>query len=356
MSYQRIATPRIYPCAINHALSLGKMTTANFKHYIGGAEQTSDNKSELFNLKPAQAVNLGGNNTTSEHIIQIDSNEASDTFMSDNNFMLIMGHNFHNADVKFRVYNYDTWGETVKTLTPIVNAGSLTGSGGTWTSPQSGNYQAWYNNWTLFSFTGGSTTNQYTRLYLNYNDDDHGASGSVRTPDGSYAQDIKIANIIMGDYWDFPHAPDMRIKKSIEFGNTVQESVGGSTYSNASWLAAPHWGGSFEAFDAKTHTTPNQMRKAGKVTYDMNFSYMTDSDLFTSELYQEQDIFTETSFMGQVLQRTLGTHHPFLIQWDNSSSALVRDNFSWVRFVGVPTFTQVAHRTWNVNVSLVEEF
>lgn len=354
MSYQRIRTPRIYPCAINHSLSLGKMTTANFKHYIDGSEQ-SDNKSELFNLKPAQAVNLGGNGTTLEHIIQIDSNEDSDTFVSDNNFMLIMGHNFHNADVKFKVYNYDTWGEAYKALTPIVNAGSTTGTGGEWTSPQSGSYQAWYNNWTLFSFTGGSTTNRYTRLYLNHNSAEHGADGSTRT-NASYGQDISIANIIMGDYWDFPHSPDLEIKKSIEFGNNVQESIGGSKYSTASWLSAPHWGGKHEAFDAKTHLTPNQMRKAGKITYDMKFSYMQDSDLFTPELYQEQDIFTETSFMGQVLQRTLGTHHPFLIQWDNSSSSLVRDNFSWVRFAKVPSFRQVAINIWECDVSLVEEF
>jgi len=335
------------------------MTTANLKHYIGGSAQ-SDNKAELFNLKPAQAVNLGGNDTDSQHIIEIDYNEAGDSFVSYNNFMLIMGHNFHNADVKYLLKKDDDGdfsGQSAIELTPIVNAGSLTGTGGEWTSPQSGYYQAWYNNWTLFSFSGGSSANQIYRLYLDVNDAEHGQTGNTRTsPDGYYGQDISIANIIMGDYWDFPHSPDLEIKKSIEFGNKTQESIGGSTYSTASWLSAPHWGGDFEAFDAKTHLTPNQMRKAGKITHDMKFSYMQDTDLFTSELYQEQDIFTETSFMGQVLQRTLGTHHPFLIQWDNSSSALIRDNFSWVRFAKVPSFRQVAINIWECDVSLVEEF
>jgi len=60
--------------------------------------------------------------------------------------------------------------------------------------------------------------------------------------------------------------------------------------------------------------------------------------------------------MGQVLQRTLGTHHPFLIQWDDTTVALVRDNFSWVRFTKVPSFRQVAINIWECDVSLVEEF
>ena len=336
MSYQRITTPRIYPCAINHALSLGEMATSD----ITQSGITSASPIEMFDLKPSNAVTIGGNSTATQHIIKINFNESSDTFMSDSNFMLILGHNFEDAGVKFNLQHDDDSGfasAVSPALTEVVNIGGDVASGAS-------NYATPTNNgWSLFTWSTGGSDNQYYRLILD----------SVSS---NYATDIKIACIIIGDYWDFPHAPDLNIQKSIAFGNKIQESIGGTTYSNASWLAAPHWAGMYEPFDNKNHSTPNQMRKAGKMRYNMNFSYMTDSDLFYSEMYQEEDIFSESSFMGQVLQRTLGTHHPFMIQWDNSSSSLFRDNFSWVRLTDVPSFSQVAHQTWNCDLSLIEQF
>jgi len=345
MAYQRIATPRIYPCAINHALSLSEMTSANLTQ----AGITSASPIEMFDLKPSNVVTIGGNGTATQHIIKINFNETGDTFMSDSNFMLIMGHNFEQSGVKFKLQHSDSAtfadGEVVNpALTQLVNSGGdVRADAGTNVGDGEYTTALTYNGWSLFTWDGGDTDNQYYWLTLD-------------SESGNYDTDIKISCIIMGTMWSFPHAPDMSIQKSIAFGNTIQESVGGMTYSNSSWLAAPHWGGMTEAFEAKNHVTPNQMRKAGKLQYDMNFSYMTDSDIFYSELYQEQDIFTETSFMGNVLQRTLGTHHPFLIQWDDTTVALVRDNFSWVRFSDVPKFNQVANQTWNANVSLTEQF
>ena len=346
MAYQRIATPRIYPCAINHSLSLGEMAASNLTQ----TGITSASPIEMFDLRPSNVVTLGGNGTTTQHIIKINFNETSDSFMSDSNFMLIMGHNFEQSGVKLKLQHSDssTFADgTVHNpaLTQLVNSGGNV-DGEVVGNFEDANYTTalTYNGWSLFTWDGGDTNNQYYRLTLDSKD------GTA------YDEDIKISCIVMGTMWSFPNSPDLNIKKSIAFGNNIQESVGGMTYSNAQWLAAPHWGGMTEAFDAKTHVTPNQMRKAGKMSYDMSFSYMADSDVFYPEMYQEQDMFTNSSFMGNVLQRTFGTHHPFLIQWDDSTTALVRDNFSWVRFADVPKFDHVAYNVWSTSVSLVEQF
>ena len=322
------------------------MSTANLTQ----SGITSASPADMFDLRPSNVVTIGGSGTSTVHKIDINFNETGDNFLSHSNYMLIMGHNFEQANVRFRVQHSDssTFADgTVQSLalTELVNIGGDQGIGVSDGNESNGTYTgavSW-NGWSLFSFPPGTANNQYWRI-------------SLKPVSGNYTTDIKIASISMGDMWSFPHAPDLNIRKSIDFRNTVQESVGGMTYSNVTGVAAPHWGGMFEAFDAKNHVTPNQMRKAGKMTYDMKFSYMTDSDIFYSELYQEEDIFTEDSFMGSVLQRTLGTHHPFLIQWDDSTAALVRDNFSWVRFTDVPQFNQVAHRVWDANVSVTEQY
>ena len=333
MSYQRIATPRIYPCAINHALSLGRMASTD----ITQAGITSASPIEMFDLRPANAYTIGGNGTTTQHIIKINTQMTTDSY-TDNNYMLILGHNLEQSGVKFKLQHDDEsdFSSAVSpALTELVNIGGDVISG-SYAEPSN-------NGWSLFTWTTGGSDNQYYRLILD-------------SDNGNYPTDIKISCIIMGEYWSFPHAPDLNIKKSLAFGNTIQESVGGMAYSNASWLAAPPWGGMVEAFETKDHTTPHAMRKAGKFSWDLNFSYMADSDAFYEALYQEQDIFTDSSFMGNLLQRTFGTHHPFLIQWDDSATGSVYDNFSWVRLADVPKFNQVAHRTWNANVSLIEEF
>ena len=338
MAYQRIATPRIYPCSINHSLSLGRMASTDITHTIGGSGGI-DNIIELFDLRPSSAVTLGGGTSSSaQHIIKINTQMTGDTY-TDNNYMLILGHNLEQSGVKFKLQHDDTAdfsGTPVSpALTELVNIdGDVT----------SGNYATPANNgWSLFTWTTGVSDNQYYRLILD----------SVA---GNYDDDIKISCIIMGEYWSFPHSPDLNIKKSIEFGNNVQESIGGSTYSTASWLAAPPWGGMVEAFETKNHTTPHAMRKAGKFSWDLNFSYMADSDVFYEALYQELDIFTDSSLMGNLLQRTFGTHHPFLIQWDDSATGDAFDNFSWVRLTDMPKFNHVANRVWNANVSLIEQF
>jgi hypothetical protein len=343
MAYQRIATPRIYPCSINHSLSLGRMASTDLTQ----AGITSASPIEMFDLQPASAYTIGGDDSTTQHIIKINTQMTTDSY-TDNNYMLILGHNLEQSGVKFKLQHSDssTFADDSvvnPALTELVNIGGNV-SAGSGDDFDEANYATPGNNgWSLFTWTSGGSDNQYYRLTLD----------SVA---GNYDDDIKISCIIMGEYWSFPHAPDMAIQKILAFGNTIQESVGGMTYSNASWLAAPPWGGMVEAFENKNHTTPHAMRKAGKFSWDLNFSYMTDSDVFYPELYQEQDIFTDSSFMGNVLQRTFGTHHPFLIQWSDSAVGSVYDNFSWVRLADVPKFNQVANQVWNANVSLVEQF
>ena len=157
MAYQRIATPRIYPCAINHSLSLGKMATTDLTQ----TGITTASPIEMFDLKPSNTVTIGGNGTSTQHQIIMNFQEASDTFVSDSNFMLIFGHNFYTAGVKFKLQHDDdsAFGSAQSPpVTELVNIGGDFASGYYAQPPNNG--------WSLFTWEGGETDNQYDKLVL----------------------------------------------------------------------------------------------------------------------------------------------------------------------------------------------
>ena len=333
MSYQRFQTPRLYADNINWLLSLGRIDTSST--YMSQSGITSDTPAEMFDMKPSNLVTIGGNGASTTHYITINTNISTDA-NQDANFVAILGHNFKTSDVKFQVQtddasSFDSDGSfKTPTMTEVVN---LDLGGTAYASPGE-------NGWSLATFTQASD-NQYIRIRLD-------------PRAGNYDADIKIGCILIGEYFDFPHSPDLSIKKQLIFdGIQTQQSIGGQTYGNASFINGADW--FLEPMRNSTETSANALQKSGRVQLDMNFSYMADTDVYPQELYDKTHFIGTNNLLNNVLQRSSGGLHPFLFQYDKDTSN-AEDSFLWCRLNNTPTFTQVANRVWSTKIDILEEF
>ena len=415
MSYQRLQTPRIYTCNIQYLLSVGKMAASDITA-SGLSMATGSTLIEMFDMKPNNVQTIIANGTTTAHKITFDTNISTDA-SQDSNFIAILGHNLKEAGAKFQLQTDDSSafaspsgsdGDLLP-LTAIVNCANQSdtdtgtntaealdnsetgvdvesGHGGRFSEGDfikiddeimyvdsvssdtltvdrastdttavthnsgadiefTGYTEPANNGWTLASFTQ-ATDNRYIRLII----DPNGAANDT------YSSDIKIGAIMIGEMADvFPTSPDMNIKKQLLYeGVSVQNSIGGQTYSNASHLMKPNWG-NYNPWETKTTATLNSMTTSGRMKVDMNFSYMTDTDVFLENHYDRADLGTETNLVSNLLQRTHNSHIPFIFQFDKDT-ATANDSFMMCRLVKEPTFNQVANQTWNCDVSLIEEF
>jgi len=331
MAYQRILTPRIYTDNINWMLSLGQMVTGDIT--LSGLSIASGySLLSMFDMKPANLQTITANGISTQGIIKIDTGLTTD-ITQDANFIAILGHNLKSADVKFKLQtDDDTDFGTAQSpaLTEVVNIGGDVSSGD-YATPA-------YNGWSLFTFTQASD-NAFIRLIID-------------AETSNYDADIKIGALLLGEYIDLPHSPDLSIKKQIIYdGVKKQNSTGGQTYSNATWLKSPDW---------VTHAYggiqigANPLTKSGRTHLDMNFSYLADTDVFPAIMYNYNYLTAGNDIVSNLVFRTHGGHFPFLFQFDKDTTT-VEDAFMYCRLAKEPTFTQVANQTWNSDISLIEE-
>lgn len=336
MSYQRILTPRIYVDNINYAFLRGKMSTSDITSSLLGFN-TGSSLLGMFDLRPTnvQSLNEGGGND--DFYIEIDSNFSTDANV-DNNFIAILGHNMHSANAEFRIKTDDAsdFGSAQSpAMTEVVNCGGDVSSGSSnYANPAS-------NGWSLATFTQTSD-NRYMRIYFQA-----GASGN-------YAADTQIGAILVGEYFDLSHSPNLSIKKSYEFDGVKKlQSLGGQTYSNANFLHAGDWAVK-SAFYNSTSTTANPA-KFGRINLDMAFSFMADTDVYPDKHYDPSQIIQTNNVVNNLIIKTASGHLPFLFQFDKDT-ATADDSFLWCRLNKDMAFTQVAHQYWNTTMSLREEF
>jgi hypothetical protein len=165
---------------------------------------------------------------------------------------------------------------------------------------------------------------------------------------------MQLSTIQIGEYLTLPNAPDMNINKSIIYdGVKKQNSIGGQTYANASHIRPPDW--IQEPWETGGSATINTYGRSGRIKLDMNFSYLNDTDVFPDEFYDRQDIVTGNDITSNLIFRTNGGMFPFLFQFDKDT-ATAKDSFMWCRLLDDPTFSQVMHRLWSVDLSLIEEY
>jgi len=350
MSYQRIQTPRIYTDNINWLMSLGRIEAkvgalASGNHFQTNLDTANDftqgSVMELFDMKLSNVVKIGSHNSTaltsSSSAIYFDVDTSITTDSAQDMNHLFFTHNLEECGAKFRVIVSDSStfasGNTIPTMTEVVNASV---SGG-WATPAN-------NGWSLITWADTTgNANQYVRL-------------EIDSVSGNYDNaTMQLSSIQMGEYFTFSHSPDMNIKKSIQYdGVKRHQSIGGHTYATSSHIRPPNW--IVEPWHTPgTPATPNEYGRSGRLHLDMNFSYISDSDVFPSEFYDRADIASGNDITSNLVFRTNGGMFPFLFQFDKDT-AVQKDSFMWCRLNSEPTFSQVAHQVWNCGISLVEEY
>lgn len=331
MSYQRIATPRAYLDMLNPLLEKGIITGTN-QITGSGILTTASSIIQLFDNKPNNTITIGGTGTTLQQTIAVDTNLSTDDgLLGETMFVAILGHNFDTADVKFLIQTDDAsdFGSPVtQTLTEICNAESV-GSG--YMHPDT-------NGWSLVTYTQNSD-NRYQRIVIDSNS-------------GAYNDDIKIGCILWGVVYNFPNSPDINIKKSFDYsGVKIKESLGGQKYAHATYLSNSDWH-STNAWGFSTEPT----LKSGRKKLNISFSYLSDSDVFSSDLYSSLKSQQDDAIVPKLLYLTNGGMFPFLLQYDKDSTPNLDDSFLWCRLDNEPVFNQVSNNIYSTELSFVEEF
>lgn len=347
-TYNRVATPRAYMDRLSFDLATGRRTMSNYTiiQDDGSTAVTFDGGQfeDLFDMRPSNYATIAHDNQ--QFYITIDTGMTSAT-VAETNFLAILGHNFHSSNAVFNVWHSGSaaFDDTPVNLalssepTDVINAEE--------NDPTSSIDPA-SNGWTLITWPTTSTKNQYLRIYI--------ASDSGST--SNFATDVKIGCIMAGEYIDFPHSPDLNVEFDIDYdGTDIVTSAGGGTFANTSSLGSPPWGaGNPWVLGSEDTHAYKSARHYGRRKWNMNMSYVSDTDMFLSNMHAGHGAMIDGSDLySQFFAKTLGAHQPFLFTIDKDSTD--EGDYGLYRLAnGSMKSTQTANRFWNTNLSLVEHW
>ena len=346
MGYNRIAKPRAFVDLISYNLAHGWSASSNITALQDddSTAVTFDSGSiiEMFDMKPSNHVVIDANNQ--KFYMQYDTEFNTDS-LAESSFLAILNHNLDDANAVITVQTDDasdfgspTTISTTGNHTKVINAAADAGAG---------DIDPAYNGWTLITWPTQTSNNRYLRITLS---DDDSATDDFST-------DVKIGSILYGEIVDWPHAPQQGITTTIDYdGTTLQQSVGGSTYANAThfgqsnWSTTAHWN-----LNASASSHYSFQRRYGRLNHSMIFSHLADTDLFPPDQYSAttSNWFDSDTLHASFYQKILGQHLPFLFTIDGTSTT--KADYGLFRLANSGfTSTQVAHRVWDVALDITE--
>lgn len=334
MANQNIGTPRFYTDHVSYLLSRGIGQDGNFDVITGanliGVQTGSE--AELFDMRPLNKVDFNTSAATSDHVlINIDTQGASIK-----SFVAILNHNLNSCSGKIRisssgteanVANVDMTGATATSCTEVVNADTISTN-------------------IITPDTDGSTIVRFTETANRY-------WGIQFEGDSTFGgTDLFVGCILIGEYYEMPHAPDMNIKRLISYNrmNDLQESHGGQRFSNLKSYGRTASSTSKSPFTIASNGYDSY---GGRIIYDMNFSFLSSSDLMPDE-YGSVGVYD--SFVDDVWNKTNGNHIPFIFSIDKDSEGIESEHI-FCRFANNSLdMTQVAPNIFNIPITVEEEF
>ena len=383
-----VGTPRIYVDLLSFAKAMDILDGTT---YNGGIENYFDiegNKSDfdLIGLNPSNICQLkqdsGGTDIDGTDRIIFHSKINWNELLADNVFHAVLGHNFASTQTNYFVESASSW---------LANEDSGVN---------------WENNAEL-----GSTIS-YDGFSLAYAQDGSSASGKKvqfeirdRSSGELYSAGYpNIGSLVFGNYYDFPHSPDLNLTMTIENdGITTQQTKGGATLTNARYSGAPKWGdlGCWELQSSPPNYwnfNANLGARAGRRSLNLTFSYLSDKhtlpinalgsavannedgsnangyiqddlDDSTFEIpdwwwsdsvggifgaqYSPLNVLNGEDFFSSVWNKTMGGHLPFIFQpnKDNANP----DQFAICRFdMNSLQVKQVAYNTYTISLKIRE--
>ena len=342
MANMSIGTPRFYPDLINYLMSRGIAQNGNFDVKATGGSSTSASRgiqtgteAELFDMNPLNKVDFDtSGDTDSQVLITIDTQGATAK-----SFVAILNHNTDTADAKIRINASDTESDVTTvdmggaTLSPsctnVVNGAASTNI--------------------ITPGADGSTIVTFAESTLRY----WGIQFEGDSSNTFGSTDLFVGCILIGEYFDAPNAPDLSINRSIIFDKAnLTESIGGQRYSNMASLGRSVSSTSKSPFSTASN---GYDMYGGRISYDMNFSYVASTDLMPDEY----DILAaDDNFVSDVWNMTNGNHLPFIFSIDGSSEGNdAESEHIFARFAQSElNMSQVANDFWNVSMRIEEEF
>lgn len=357
MAYQTVKKPRFYVCLLQWLKSKGMIVHSGSAFSIKGGKGI-----DLIGINPTHIKQLSGGSSDglNDTIVfrATGINSLASVMYENQSFQAILGHNFYSANAKARI-----------------SEGEATGDDGGWnyvaeTSLVNGcaTEAPAFNGYSIMI---GDDTEEFMTNKLQFRFDCESSEGETAV---NYNINPIVGSLLFGNYYDLV-SPELSLKQSFSYeGTKLVSTRGGSTLSNTLYDGSPLWGGN-GAWELSQQVAPDfrKLRRGGRRSWDLSFSYMSGQDLFGSNMSLNRssliseisgvdsddladnggfnyNLLTDNNFFSQVLHKTNGGTLPFIFQPDNlyPEFAIVRmdkDSF---------TFDQVAAGVYNISLQLIE--
>ena len=352
MANQNIRTPRFYTDLINYhrarGSAVGSVTATNATNGFVGLPATNT-VDDLLDLRPLNQVTFDTSADTDGHVL---FNVAFTTASYKQTYIAILNHNLNSCNGRFKIFagdeasditaldgaNADTadvnWSNAG--VTEIINADTLAASDSNKTG-------------TVTPDSDGTTI-----VAVNEQDLRYWAIQFEGDTAWDSSTDFKLGGIMIGEHFDMPQSPDLNLTRRIIYDKVdINESVGGQRYGTSTSFGRTASSTSKSPFALGTY---GQAVYGGRIAYDLNFSFLSASDVLPSETTVYQ--FTDDSVVSDIWNLTDGPHRPFIFNIDNSSTGTnAESEYMFARFAqNSLDMQQVAPDVYNVGMRIEEEF
>ena len=344
MAYQQVGTPRFYVDNISWLMSLG----------VGVPE--------------FEANNLYGFNASNPYkriVTDADVNETAMYFRFDYkkdgikipmtipyNFCAFLGHELSTTNTGTDDYNYITFDivipptetENEQRISPTYSSDIPSIN---WNPSIEINSDISYDGFSIFNFQ--ELLDEHYSTY-------------IQVSEVVLDRNIQFGRFIAGKSYTLPHAPDLNLSLSYEYGTKTIETRGGASLSNSFYSKPPMWG-NLAAWELGDGSENQNLGRNGRKIWDLSFSFLSQEDTFpkydqlnmlaTSTPAESQpDQYTlqgSNDFYTQVVRKTNGGQLPFIFQPDSEENS-----FAICKFDSKFAFQQTAPGLMSVRCKIRE--